>query len=434
MPAMLERPKIVLFDGPGGPLPEWFLPRLCDEYEVRVLWVASGQTEKDEDRSVLFDAYCKNSALSSQEDALQEIVDFARTWHPDGILGFSELGVDVVHGAALQLGLPANSPESIPALRDKQMQRELLAKAGVPVPRFAPVYSLADLQDAIGHVKTPAILKPAAGVGSMATYRVTDKTDLKELWDTASGRYAMDPRGTGELHFVLEELLIGENWHEDARYGTYVSIESLVADGVIHHLGVTDKMPLSEPFRENGGIMPSVLPDHRTKLLLQCASQAVSAVGITNSAVHTEIMLTAEGPRIIEVNSRIGGGTTEMLHHCYGYDIVQAMAAVATGRPVPMRGSLRQSTAFCCPQAPAADVVISSAPSVEELLALPAVRDVQLPYSVGDRPAWESGTKSGTVARVIAVAESADHLLALADHLASPATFSYQPSGASASD
>ncbi|MFD9565083.1 acetyl-CoA carboxylase biotin carboxylase subunit family protein [Streptomyces sp. NPDC059994] len=430
MSGVSDRPKIVLFDGPGGPFPEWFLPRLCADYEVHVLWVPSGQVEKDAERSRAFDAHCSFSALSSQQNALPEIVEFARSWEPAGILGFSELAVTAVHAAALQLGLPSNAPESLRALRDKHQQREFLANAGVPVPRFASVHSLTGLRAAADHVGTPAVLKPAAGVGSMATYSVTAGTDLAELWKEAATRYEKDPRGTGTAHFVLEELLIGENWHGDARYGNYASVESLVADGVIHHLGVTDKFPLSEPFRENGGIMPSVLPDARTELLLQCASQAVAAMGITNSAVHTEIMLTADGPRVIEVNSRIGGGVTEMLHHCYGYDVIQAMAAVATGRSVPARGPLLRSTAFCVPQSPAADVVLAAAPALKDLLALDVVDEAELSCEIGGRPQWERGTSGGTLARIVAVADSSEGLLDLADYLASDEAFSYRPCAA----
>ncbi|MFI1170115.1 acetyl-CoA carboxylase biotin carboxylase subunit family protein [Streptomyces melanogenes] len=425
-----ERPKIILFDGPGGPPPEWFLPRLCRDYEIHILWVPSAQEEKDRERSRLFDAHCSSSELSDQRNALEEIVDFARGWDAAGILGFSELAVTAVHTAALRLGLPSNTSESLRALRDKHQQREFLAAAGVPVPRFASVHSLTNLRAAADHVGTPAVLKPAAGVGSMATYRVTAGTDLAELWKEAAARYEKDPRGSGTAQFVLEELLIGENWHGDARYGNYASVESLVADGRIHHLGVTDKFPLSEPFRENGGIMPSVLPDDRTELLLQCASQAVAAMGITNSAVHTEIMLTADGPRVIEVNSRIGGGVTEMLHHCYDFDVIQAMAAVATGRPVPTRGPLLRSTAFCVPQSPAADVVLAAAPALKDLLALDVVDEAELSCEIGGRPQWERGTSGGTLARIVAVADSPAELLDLADYLASEQAFSYRPRAA----
>lgn len=182
-----------------------------------------------------------------------------------------------------------------------------------------------------------------------------------------------------------------------------------------------------EPFRESGCIMPSTLPEDRLAAVLECAEQAVSAIGITNSMVHTEIMLTAAGPRVIEVNSRLGGGVIERLHLSYDYDIVSAMAAVATGRPTAPLGPLQRSSAYLVPQAPARDVVLAEVPSLEELTARPDVVEASLFYGVGDRPEWERGTAGGRLARVIAAADTPGQILDLADHLASDACFSYAP-------
>lgn len=427
-----RRSRLLVVDGPGGPFLEWYVPRLAASYDLHVLWIPSGDDVQDDARREVFSAHCTHSTLPTYDNAHVGIVSFARDWRPDGIVGFSELVVTAVHTAALELGLPSNSEQSLTALQDKHAQRQAMAKAGVPVPRFARVSSASDLHQAVAEVRTPSILKPAAGVGSMATYRVTEGTDLSALWDAASADYLGDPRGSGSPDFVLEELLIGEAWHDDDRYGPYASVESVVADGIVHNLSVTDKFTLTEPFRENGGIMPSMLPDDVSALVLGTASQAIRAMGITNSAVHTEIMFTADGPRVIEVNSRIGGGVTEMLHHCYGYDVVDAMAAVATGAPVPELGPLRRYSAFHCPQAPAADVVLASVPSLEDLRAWESVEDVQMTYRVGDRPQWERGTKGGTLVRIVASASTAEELLDLAEYLASDKAFTFAPGNTNA--
>ncbi|MFI1979784.1 acetyl-CoA carboxylase biotin carboxylase subunit family protein [Streptomyces wedmorensis] len=425
MDAQKNLPRLVFLDGPGPPPPEWYLPKLTKSFEVHVLWAPTGDAERDALHAGTLDRYCAHSPLLGGDDAVRAIVDFSREWRPEGILGFSELVVTETHAAALELGLPANSPESLPALRSKEAQRTALAKGGVPVPGFASVFSLSDLVRAVAEVGLPAVLKPSAGVGSMATYPVTEDVDLSGLWDTATSRYTADPRGDGSVHFVLEEMLIGERWHDDPRYAPYVSVESLVQDGSVTHCAVTDKFPLSEPFRENGNVFPSNLPRHRIDSILECATQAIQALGIRNSMVHTEVMLTAAGPRIIEVNSRLGGAAIEMLQLSFDYDVVTAMADIATGRPIAPMGPRLRSTGQYVPQAPARDVTLAQVPTVEQLMAFEEVVEAELFYQVGDRPDWARGTSGGKLARLIATSESPEPLLDLADFLASDKAFTY---------
>ncbi|MFF4567917.1 acetyl-CoA carboxylase biotin carboxylase subunit family protein [Streptomyces sp. NPDC001435] len=403
------------------------MPRLTESYDVHVLWAPTGDEEKDKMHARTLNEFCENTPLLGEDDSLGAIIEFCRKWQPEGILGFSELVVSETHAAALELGLPANSRASLPALRSKEEQRLALAQAGAPGPRFSAVSSLAELVSAVAEVGMPAVLKPSVGVSSMATYRITPEVDLAELWENATGRYKADPRGDGSAHFVLEEMLIGEQWHDDPRLAHYVSVESLVQNGSIIHLVVTDKFPLSQPFRENGNLMPSTLPERRISAILECATQAISAIGITNSMVHTEVMLTASGPRIIEVNSRLGGAVIEMLHLCFDYDIVTAMAAVATGREIAPLGPPLRSSGQYIPQAPARDVTLSKVPTVDELMALEEVVEAEVFCRVGDSPDWQRGTSAGRLARVIAASESVDRLLALADIVRSDEVFSYLP-------
>ncbi|MEU1286156.1 hypothetical protein [Kitasatospora sp. NPDC005856] len=406
-------PRLLLFDVPTGPRPAWYLPRLCSAYELHILWVPGPDPGLNRARAALFDEWCTHATIPGHDTAADELTGVAKARQPAGILGFGEMSLEPVHIAAARLGLPANAPRSLAAIRNKHEQRRLLAEAGIPTPRFASVRDLDELRAAARRVGLPAVLKPKAGVGSLATFRVDGTTDLAGLWSAACAGYAADPRGGSVPDFVLEEFLVGVGLHGDPRYGTYASVESLVRRGTVRHLAVTDKFPLSPGFRENGGIMPSVLPDTVLAPLLDCASRAIHALGITDSGVHTEIMFTRDGPRVIEVNSRIGGGVTEMLHHCCSFDSVLACAAIATGGEPPEFSPPARSTAFLLPQAPHQDTVLTAAPTVDALLALPGVVEAELPYTVGDRPRWRQGTPGGTMARVVAVADSAPPLLDL---------------------
>jgi biotin carboxylase len=420
-----KKPRLLVYDVGFGPRPTWFLPRLCEEYEVHVLWAATGEAARDVPRAAAFEAWCGNTPISGEE-ARSELIAFASGWNPAGIATFGELGVTDVHAAALELGLPSNSALSLPALRDKYEQRRLLEQAGVRVPRFAAVHDAAELREAISSVGAPAVLKPVTGAGSMATYLVEEHTDPEELWAEASKAYADDPRTRGAGAFILEGFLVGRRWHADARYGTQVSVESLACAGEIHHLAVTDKLELVEPFREACDIMPSTLDDEQLHRIRAVAGAAISALGITNSAVHTELMLTDEGPAVIEVNSRVGGGVAELLHYSLGYDVIRAIASIAVGRPVEPADAPKQYASFLTPQAPANATPLTRVPTEAELRALPGVVEAKVNYAGGETPAWETGTRGGTLARMFAVAERAEDLADLSELLSTGGLFSYE--------
>lgn len=103
------------------------------------------------------------------------------------------------------------------------------------------------------------------------------------------------PREAGAL---VEEYLVGPE----------VSVESLSYHGETVLLGVTDKMLGPHPcFFERGETFPSVLPPELTQACADVARAAPEAVGHDFGAARVEVKLTAKGPRLIEVNARMGG-------------------------------------------------------------------------------------------------------------------------------
>ncbi|APS19301.1 hypothetical protein TK78_10240 [Streptomyces sp. Tue 6075] len=423
------RSKLVFVDGPGGPPLDWYLPRLCNRYDVAILWAPTGDESADAAKHQAFTSWgCRTWTFQQGQDLIQLIKDVALSEHADGILSFSELWVIDTHKAASDLGLAANPLSSIPAMRDKYLQRRRLAEAGVPTPRFALVHNAAQLNDAYEHVGAPAVFKPVTGAGSLATYAVDSSTDLQELWQTAHAAHENDRRGGRTAAFILEERLIGVNKHQDERYGDYASVESVVHNGQITHLAVTDKFPLTEPFRENGGILPSVLPAEDVDELYSAASTAINALGLTHCALHTEFKLTETGPVIIEVNCRIGGGVTEQLFYAAEYDVVEALAEVALGHTPPGIRQFKAASAIMLPQIPPRNLTLAQVPALDDLVALPGVVSAKTIYAQGERPRWVEGTSAGMLARMVAAAPEASTLLETFDYLMSDKCFTYTES------
>ena len=79
------------------------------------------------------------------------------------------------------LGIEGIGVEVARNFRDKDRMKEVLRAHGVPVAQSALVGSPGGLRAFVSQVGFPVIVKPQAGVGARATYRVTSSADLEAL-------------------------------------------------------------------------------------------------------------------------------------------------------------------------------------------------------------------------------------------------------------
>ncbi|WP_208885103.1 acetyl-CoA carboxylase biotin carboxylase subunit family protein [Streptomyces sp. PBH53] len=422
-----DKPALLIADGPGGPTADWYLPRLSDRFNVHVLWRHSGNQVSDQIKSDLFARFCTASVIESSTPMSDALLEVAARRQVNGVLSFSERTATDVHVAAEKLGLPGTPADAARRLQSKLDQRRQMMAAGIPTPAFRAIESLEDLRKAAEQIGKPCVLKPQVGVGSASVHPVEPGCDLSRLWQSVEESYLADPRGTGTRHFVLEERLIGTLAHPDSRFGDQVSVESLVQNGATTHLAVTDKLPLVPVFRETADITPSTLPETLLKEIRSLATAAITTLGLDNCAVHTEMKLTADGPRVIEVNGRVGGGVTQMLHYAADFDIVSALADIATGVPARIQEPLkfRRCAAYLTPQPPVGVRTVSKAPSQEDLMAIEGVVSAQVLKRTGDPVDWRIGT-AAQVAAVYATGDTPAELIRINQSLNSPSLFDYE--------
>lgn len=399
-------PHLILVDAPPGPgLPD-IVNALRGVARCSVVTLRWGAPEDHEQRVARLAALGPVQVVERPDQAIDEVLRIAaRSPSVDGVLALSELVSYHAAVAAAALGLPSNPPRATARLRRKDLQREALRAAKVPCPAFAVVSDEDGLRSAAADLAFPLVLKPAVGLGSLCVTIVRDLPELIAAFRRAAGMYATDPRVIGAAPvFVVEEVIHGVNWHDDERMGTRVSVESLVDDGTVHHLAVTDKLPLAPPFREVGDVMPSGLPQDRLTEIRQAATDALRALGVTRGATHTEIMLTASGPVVIEVNGRIGGGVCELLRAAAGYDILGQLARLALGQSPAGLPRFRNHAFYYTPQAPQGEYEVVEIGGEEEIARLPGVLEVVRAKRRGDRLVPDEGTIS-TPFRVLATSE-----------------------------
>ena len=226
---------------------------------------------------------------------------------PTGVVALNDRRLSLLATAADGLGLDFHSPEVARRLSDKLLQRQAMQSAGLPVPPFREVpYGLTepDAELLAVSVDLPAVLKPRAGDGSRDVHQVHSVEQLVRLVTTSST--------TGRNGWLLEGYLAGTT-RPVSRFADVVSVESFVRDGAIEHLAVTGRFPFAEPFRETGSVLPADLEAGDVQAACELASAAVTALGIRTGCQHTELKFTPEGPAVVEVNGRVGGGVPELM-------------------------------------------------------------------------------------------------------------------------
>ncbi|MEV4443263.1 ATP-grasp domain-containing protein [Streptomyces sp. NPDC049577] len=215
----------------------------------------------------------------------------------DAILTVSEQHTRAVAEASARLGLPHTSLKAIRATRDKFHARRRLAAAGIPQPAHRLAASLEEAVRGAEEIGYPVIIKPVDGSASLNVGVAGNRAEVTAL---AEPILALD--GYGRSAVAARKVLI-----EQYMAGPVVSCETFSAGG--HHLvlGITDRelTPLPDQV-ELAGCFPVAL-EEGDEIARVCRA-ALDAIGFDLGAAHTEIVLTPDGPRIIEINGRLAGG------------------------------------------------------------------------------------------------------------------------------
>lgn len=279
---------------------------------------------------------------------------------PDGILTFWEECPPIAARAAAALGLPGNPAEAVDAARSKLRTREASERAGLPTPRSQRVQSVDQLYAAAADIRFPAVVKPEFGHSQVGCVRVDAFESLPDIYWLV--RKELASTSVVNLHertdLVFEEYLDGVEFDVD-----------LVFDhGECVFSSVSQQSPTHEPsFQETGLHCP---PDHDAKSvrrLVELSVQTAQALGFVRGVLHVEGKCTSKGPRIVEVNARMGGGRIhQVVEAVWGVDLIEAHLRAALGMPQRLTASRK-------PRCAVVNALVH-APATGRLAALPFTR------------------------------------------------------------
>jgi len=311
--------------------------------------------------------------LQDPQRAATEAFLFAKRYPVAAIVGVDDDTAIVAAVIAQRLGLKGNPVHAMQAARDKHQQRELLAKAGVPIPRFMLRGLSEDPTEIARSLTYPCVMKPLR----LSASRGVMRADNAQGFMKAQNRLRTIVREP-EATFLIEEFIPGYE----------VALEGLVVNRRLHVLAIFDKPdPLDGPFfEETIYVTPSQVPAAVQKAIVDCADRAVRALGITEGPIHAELRYNERGPWLIELAARpIGGRCSAVLRFGdKGVTLEEIILRHALGMPIPSLQRERQAAGVMMIPIPGAGT-LQEVRGVAEAKAVPLIEDVQITAHPGER-------------------------------------------------
>jgi argininosuccinate lyase len=242
----------------------------------------------------------------------------------DGVLSTCDHYLEAVAVVAAALGLPGAAPAAARVALRKDLVRDALARAGLPNPRHATAATRGDARAAARRLGYPLVAKPLDLHSGTLVRRLDGPAELAGWLDEAD---AVTHNSRGQRRHpgvLLEDVLVGPE----------VSVETATFQGVTTVVGITDKSLTGAPgFVESGHQFPAPLDRATARATAELVRTALAAIGWTHGVAHTEVKLTPDGPRIVEVNPRQGGNHIfELVRLVTGRSTLDDLADLATGR------------------------------------------------------------------------------------------------------
>ncbi|MCE9524242.1 MAG: ATP-grasp domain-containing protein [Alphaproteobacteria bacterium] len=274
-------------------------------------------------------AVADESIIASTYD-VDETVAAAQRYHHtvrpiDGVI---TIGCDVpltVASVADRLGLISIPLESARLAQDKLAMKRCFVEAGIPVPWFAAVASPQALKSVVAARGFALVVKPVDSRGSRGVQKLSRDMDLDVVWERAASQ-------SPTRRVMVEEFLPGPQ----------ISTESILIDGEGFTPGFSDRnyeyLERYAPFFiENGGDLPSALPERTQDAVKRTAEAAGRALGILTGNVKGDIVVVNGKPHVIELAARASGGyfCTREIPLNTGVDFIGAMIKIAMGEHVP---------------------------------------------------------------------------------------------------
>ncbi|MER8374820.1 acetyl-CoA carboxylase biotin carboxylase subunit family protein [Mesorhizobium sp. M1406] len=284
--------------------------------------------------------------------------------------------------------LPGPNPASIEQCCDKFAQRQLLAKAGVPMPTYRLASDATEVESSVAEIGLPAVVKPAVGSGSRGVRLCRDVDELVEHTAYLFG---------GEYTWRSSPRILIEEFAQGPSYTAQIMGNEII--------GITGNRFGPPPhFVYSEFTYPAVLTDDDHKRIVDVSLSCLRALGLGWGPTNIEFRWSKCGPVVIEVNPRLAGWDPQLVQLAHGIDLVAEHIKIVVGDEwnLGRRHSQTAATRFLVPDG---DGILDSIEGVSRAAAVPGVAEVRL-YVKPKTPFVRKGNHLDCIGHVTAASPS----------------------------
>ncbi len=281
-------------------------------YQTRAFGEAAGRVGAElvfaTDRCHLIEDPWQDGAVAIRfhdEDASVAAIVRASEARPlDGLIAVGDRPTVIAARVAEALGLPWHPPAAAAVARNKQLTRERLRDAGLPVPWFVAIPLHSGTANLDFPRSFPCVVKPTALSGSRGVMRADDERGFRAAVDRLQA-LLRSPDVRAERADAHDVVLV-----EGFIPGREFALEGILDRGELRVLALFDKPdPLDGPFfEETIYVTPSRAADADQRAIVDAVARASRAIGLRHGPVHAECRVNAAGVFVLEVAARPIGG------------------------------------------------------------------------------------------------------------------------------
>lgn len=239
----------------------------------------------------------------------------ARREHIQRIVPLDDFDLETAARLREHLRVPGMGETTTRYFRDKLAMRMRAQEAGIQVPEFVGVLNDAALNDFLGRVPAPWLLKPRSMAGAIGIRKIHSR---EEFWHWS------DTLGDERSFYLLEQFVPGDICHVDSIvYENQLLFACASAYGrppleVSHEGGIFTTRTL-----ETGSALEQVLLDTNARVL--------PALGLLRGVSHTEFIRAHDSGKIyfLETAARVGGAhVADMVAAATGINLWEEWAKI----------------------------------------------------------------------------------------------------------
>ncbi|XP_060582351.1 carnosine synthase 1-like [Ruditapes philippinarum] len=176
--------------------------------------------------------------------------------------------------------------------------------------------------------KFPAILKLDNCAGGVGACMVKSKEEMKKQFQQITRSLCSDSAYPG-IGLSRGNSMTTFEFHS----GTEHNVDVILYDKTLVWASITDSGVVRQPYYiGTAKRLPSFLPDESRKKLIDAAFKCCLGIGLTDGTFNVEFIMTANGPKLVEINPRMCGYVfREWIMKLYGLDMMLYTMMISCG-------------------------------------------------------------------------------------------------------